>query len=303
VIRLLPVPAELAGERADAAVARLMGLSRARAAELAARGLIDQDGVPLGKSARLEAGAILRIELPDETQERPPEPLAELPIAYEDDDILIVDKPVGVAAHASAGWSGPTVLGSLLAGGVRVARGAGDEQRGIVHRLDVGTTGLMLVAKSEMAYSVLKQMFRDRVVDKVYQAVTQGLPNPLRGTVDGPIGRLPGAFKFEVVEGGKPSITHYEVVEAFRGAALLTVRLETGRTHQIRVHLAAMGHPLVGDVFYGADKRLAARLGLTRQWLHAAELGFDHPVTGAPTRVRAPLPDDLRGALIALRES
>jgi 23S rRNA pseudouridine1911/1915/1917 synthase len=291
----------LAGERADVAVARLLGLPRARAQELAAAGLIEVDAVKVAKSARLEEGQTLSVEAPEQVPE--PEPVVELDVAYEDSDLIVVDKPVGVAAHAGPGWSGPTVLGSLLAAGVSLATGGPVERRGIVQRLDVGTSGLMMVAKSERAYSVLKQMFRDRAVRKTYHALVQGLPDPMAGTIDAPIGRLPGAFKFGVVAGGKPSITHYELIEAFRGASLLEVGLETGRTHQIRVHLAAVGHPLAGDPFYGGDPKLAARLGLERQWLHAAALALDHPVTGLSLRLNSPYPADLAAALAALRES
>jgi 23S rRNA pseudouridine1911/1915/1917 synthase len=300
LLKLLAVPEGLAGERADSAVARLTGLARTRAAELAAAGRVLMDGAAVGKSTRLVAGALLEVDLPDASSP-PPEPAVELPVVYQDADLIVVDKPVGVAAHAGPGWDGPTVLGSLLAQGVCLARGGANERRGIVQRLDVGTSGLMMVAKSEPAYSALKQMFRDRAIGKTYHALAQGLPDPLRGTIEGPIGRLPGAFKFGIVEGGKPSITHYEVLEAYAGAALLEVRLETGRTHQIRVHLAAMGHPLVGDPFYGADPKLAQRLGLARQWLHAQALEFDHPVTGLPVRVESEYPADLTAALALLR--
>jgi 23S rRNA pseudouridine1911/1915/1917 synthase len=295
------VPPSLAGERVDVAVARLTGLARGRAAELAAAGLIQVDGAQVAKSARLEPGQSLRIEVPEPDQT--PEPTVELTVVHEDSDLIVIDKPVGVAAHAGPGWSGPTVLGSLLAAGVSLATGGPVERRGIVQRLDVGTSGLMMVAKSERAYSVLKQMFRDRAVHKTYHALAQGLPDPLSGTIDAPIGRLPGAFKFGVIAGGKPSITHYELIEAFAGASLLEVGLETGRTHQIRVHLAAVGHPLAGDLFYGGDPKVAARLGLERQWLHAAGLAFEHPVTGLPMRHEAPYPADLEAALEALRES
>jgi 23S rRNA pseudouridine1911/1915/1917 synthase len=301
VIRTIPVPEALDGQRIDSAVARLTGLSRVRAAELAAEDRVRVDGQPVGKSARLTVGAVIEVDIPDRPAAPEPEPTVAIPVVYEDEDLIVVDKPVGVAAHTGPGWDGPTVLGSLLAAGVAVARGGAVERRGIVQRLDVGTSGLMMVAKSELAYSVLKQMFRDRVVRKTYHAVAQGLPDPLRGTIDGPIGRLPGAFKFGIVEGGKPSITHYEVIEAFRGAALLRVQLETGRTHQIRVHLAATGHPLAGDPFYGGDPRLAERLGLTRQWLHAQALAFAHPVTGLPIAVESAYPADLETALARLR--
>jgi 23S rRNA pseudouridine1911/1915/1917 synthase len=301
VIRELAVPPALAGERVDVAVARLTGLARTRAAELAAAGLIRIDGVAATKSARLEAGQTLSVEQPEPVDR--PEPVVQLAVVLEDADLIVVDKPVGVAAHAGPGWSGPTVVGSLLAAGVRVATGGPVERRGIVQRLDVGTSGLMIVAKSERAYSVLKQMFRERAVGKTYHALVQGLPDPLAGSIEAPIGRLPGAFKFGVVDGGKQATTHYELIEAFAGASLLRVGLETGRTHQIRVHLAAVGHPLVGDTFYGGDPKLAARLGLERQWLHAAALSFDHPATGLPVRCRSPYPADLATALELLRES
>ncbi|MDR2373979.1 MAG: RluA family pseudouridine synthase [Bifidobacteriaceae bacterium] len=300
-MRTEPVPPALVGERLDVAVSRLMGVSRSRAAELAAAGLVRIDGAPAAKSARLEAGQSLTVAEPQTAAAA--EPVVSLEAVWEDQDLIVIDKPVGVAAHAGPGWSGPTVIGSLLAAGVTLATGGPLERRGVVQRLDVGTSGLMMVAKSERAYSSLKQMFRDRAVRKTYHALVQGLPDPLTGTIDAPIGRLPGAFKFAVVAGGKPSITHYELVEAFAGASLLRVGLETGRTHQIRVHLAAVGHPLVGDPFYGGDPKLAARLGLERQWLHAAALELDHPVTGLPLRCESPHPPDLAAALIALRES
>ena len=159
----------------------------------------------------------------------------------------------------------------------------------------------MVVAKSEHAYTVLKRAFRERTVDKTYHAVVQGLPDPLRGTIDAPIGRHPGhAYKWAVTEAGKPSITHYEVLEAFRAASLVEVHLETGRTHQIRVHFSALRHPCVADLTYGADPTLAARLGLTRQWLHAVRLGFEHPSTGRPVLFESPYADDLVAALEVL---
>src|SRR5207244_12644731 len=162
-----------------------------------------------------------------------------------------------------------------------VATSGAAERQGIVHRLDAGTTGLMVVAKSEPAYSALKRAFRERAVDKRYHALVQGHPDPLRGTVDAPIARHPsGDGRFAVLTGGRPSVTHYDTIEAFRAASLLDITLETGRTHQIRVHLAAVRHPCVGDLTYGADPTLAARLGLQRQWLHAYRLGFPHPAGG-----------------------
>ncbi|HLY33004.1 MAG TPA: RluA family pseudouridine synthase, partial [Jatrophihabitantaceae bacterium] len=176
------------------------------------------------------------------------------------------------------------------------------ERPGIVHRLDAGTTGVMVVAKSERAYSALKRAFKARTVDKRYDALVQGHPDPTRGTIDAPIDRHPSsAYKFAVVESGRPSVTHYETVEAFRAATLLDVHLETGRTHQIRVHMAAIRHPCVGDLTYGADPVLARRLGLTRQWLHARALGFEHPATGEWREYVSPYPADLQHALDVLR--
>jgi 23S rRNA pseudouridine1911/1915/1917 synthase len=219
-------------------------------------------------------------------------------IIYEDDDIVVVDKPRGVAAHPTPGWTGPTVIGGLLGSGHRVATSGAAERQGIVHRLDANTTGVMVVAKSESAYSALKQAFRDRTVSKTYHALIQGHPDPLRGTIDAPIGRHPsGDGRFAVVADGRPSVTHYDTIEAFRAASLLSVGLETGRTHQIRVHMAALRHPCCGDRLYGADPVLAAHLGLTRQWLHAVRLSFEHPSTGREVIFESPYPDDLARAL------
>ncbi|MEY4742553.1 MAG: hypothetical protein RL672_1303, partial [Actinomycetota bacterium] len=223
-------------------------------------------------------------------------------IVYEDADIVVVDKPAGVAAHPSVGWSGPTVGGALLAHGIQLTTSGAHERQGIVQRLDVGTSGLMTLAKTEIAYSRLKQAFRDRAVHKVYNAVVQGHPDPFEGTFDAPIGRHPKAeFKFAVMQGGKPSVTHYSTLEAFPAATLVEVILETGRTHQIRVHFSAFRHPLVGDTMYGADPKLAARVGLDRQWLHAVRLSFEHPTSGEQVEFTSDYPADLEHALAVLR--
>ncbi|WP_123380068.1 RluA family pseudouridine synthase [Pseudokineococcus lusitanus] len=302
----MPVPDGLVGERVDAALARLLGLSRSRAAEVAAAGGVRVDGRELGKSDRLVGGGWLEVELPD-----PPsapvvvaEPVPGLRVVHDDDDLVVVDKPVGVAAHPSPGWDGPTVVGGLAGAGYRIATSGAAERQGVVHRLDVGTSGLMVVAKSERAYTLLKQAFRERTVTKTYHALVQGHPDPSAGTVDAPIGRHPSAssdHRFAVVEGGRPSVTHYSTLEAHRSASLLEVRLETGRTHQIRVHMSALRHPCVGDLTYGADPTLAARLGVRRQWLHALRLGFEHPGTGLPVVYESTYPEDLAVALERLR--
>jgi 23S rRNA pseudouridine1911/1915/1917 synthase len=305
--RQLPVPDGLDGMRVDAGLSRLLGLSRTAVVTLTEEGRVAVDGRAAGKSDRLVAGTWLEVDLPD--AERPttiaaaPEVVAGLTILHEDDDIVVVDKPVGVAAHPSPGWTGPTVLGGLAALGVRVSTSGAAERQGVVHRLDVGTTGVMVVAKSEHAYSVLKRAFKERTVEKRYHAVVQGHPDPSRGTVDAPIDRHPKHdYKWAVVAGGRPSVTHYDTIEAFRAASLLDIRLETGRTHQIRVHMAALRHPCVGDLTYGADPVLAKRVRLERQWLHARELGFEHPADGRWVTFTSPYPADLARALDLLRE-
>ena len=300
--RALPVPEGLDGLRLDVAVSRLFGLSRTVAVGLLDTGAVVVAGKDARKSDRVNAGEWLEVTLPSEDAPAPvAEAVAGLRIVLEDDDIVVVDKPVGVAAHPSPGWTGPTVIGGLAAAGHRVATSGAAERQGVVHRLDVGTTGLMVVAKTEHAYSVLKAAFRERTVDKEYAALAQGHPDPSRGTIDAPIDRHPAHdYRWAVVAGGKPSVTHYETAEAFRAASLLHIRLETGRTHQIRVHLSAIRHPCVGDLTYGADPTLASRLGLERQWLHAFRLGFDHPRDGHRVEVESPFPADLQHALDVL---
>ena len=301
--RSLPVPDGLDGVRVDAALAKMLGFSRTFAAEVAESGGVDLDGRTLGKSDRLRGGGWLTVEW---TERREPEiipvEVPDLRIVHDDDDIVVVDKPAGVAAHPSVGWEGPTVLGALAAGGYRIATSGAPERQGVVHRLDVGTSGLMVVAKSESAYSVLKHAFKERDVEKIYRAVVQGHPDPLAGTIDAPIGRHPShSWKFAVVPDGKDSVTHYETLEAFPGASLLEIHLETGRTHQIRVHMAAHRHPCVGDPLYGGDPTLSARLGLSRQWLHAHQLAFAHPAAGERVTFTSPYPGDLAHALDVLR--
>jgi 23S rRNA pseudouridine1911/1915/1917 synthase len=302
--RTVTVPDGLAGERVDAAIARMFGLSRTRAADLIRAGHVTVDGVPPAKSDRVEPGAMLDVEIPASLDpvEIVPEVVEGIKIVHDDDALVVIDKPVGVAVHPSPGWSGPTVVGHLVAAGFQIATSGAAERQGIVQRLDVGTSGVMVIAKSEYAYSRLKNAFRRRTVDKVYHALVQGHPDPLQGTVDAPIGRHPRHdYKFAVMAGGKSSVTHYETLEAHRFASLLEVHLETGRTHQIRVHMAALNHPCLGDLTYGADPTLAARVGLNRQWLHAVRLGFEHPDSGEYVEYESDYPDDLQHALDALR--
>jgi 23S rRNA pseudouridine1911/1915/1917 synthase len=296
--REVEVPQGLDGERLDAALARMFGLSRSRAAELITEGLVLVGGRTASKSDRVLAGDPLQVTLPAPVPAEPPRVVDGLVVLYEDGDVIVIDKPRGVAAHATPGWTGPTVTGGLAAAGHTMATSGAAERQGIVHRLDANTTGVMVVAKSERAYSALKQAFRERTVDKRYHALVQGHPDPLRGTVDAPIGRHPsGDGRFAVVSDGRPSVTHYDTLEAFRAASLVSVHLETGRTHQIRVHMSALRHPCVGDLLYGADPVLAAHLGLTRQWLHAVSLTFAHPGDDREVTFTSEYPPDLARAL------
>ncbi|WP_430593047.1 RluA family pseudouridine synthase [Humidisolicoccus flavus] len=302
--RALPVPDGLDGQRADAGLSRMLGLSRTAVQDAIVAGGLLQDGTQLAKSDRLRSGAWLEFSWspPREPVVEPVE-LPSMKIVHDDDDIIVIDKPIGVAAHPSLGWTGPTVLGALAGAGYQVSTMGPAERNGIVHRLDAGTSGLMVVAKSDRAYQSLKAAFHDREVTKIYHAAVQGHPDPLRGTIDAPIGRHPGhEWRFAVTANGKHAVTHYEAIEAFRSASLLEIELETGRTHQIRVHMSAQRHPCLGDTMYGADPVLAERLGLSRQWLHAMRLGFAHPATGAYVEFASEYPDDLNNALKILTE-
>jgi 23S rRNA pseudouridine1911/1915/1917 synthase len=302
--KVVLVPEGLNGERVDAAVARMLGLSRSRVVELIGAGQVLLDGAAITKSDRVSVGSMLEVELDDQPRVAAvrPEQVQGVVIVYDDEDIVVIDKPVGVAAHPSLGWSGPDVLSHLAGAGFRISTSGVPERRGIVQRLDVGTSGLMVVAKSERAYTILKRAFRSRSVDKIYHALVQGHPDPFTGTIEAPIGRHPGAdYKMAVMERGRHSVTHYSTLEAFVAATLLEIKLETGRTHQIRVHMAAIRHPCVGDLMYGADPVLADKLGLERQWLHAVRLSFAHPSSGELMQFESPYPPDLQHALDAIR--
>jgi len=298
------IDASLSGERVDTALARLLGISRSVAAELCERGDAQVDNRVLSKSDRVNLADVLIVKPPvaAEPLRVIETPVDELLVIYQDEDIVVVDKPAGVVAHPTVGFNGPTVAGALLARGIQLSTSGAQERQGIVQRLDVGTSGLMMLAKSELAYSRLKQAFRDRAVHKIYHAIIQGQPDPSEGTLDAPIGRHPKAeFKFAIVEGGKPSVTHYKTLELFPASTLCEVNLETGRTHQIRVHFSAFKHPLLGDTMYGADPKLAKSLGIARQWLHSKELGFTHPITAEQVNLISEYPADLAAVLERLR--
>lgn len=305
-LRTLSVPEGVAGERIDSALTRVLGLSRTAIVRLLEDGDITSSGSQLSKSDRVVAGQVIEVLMPDQTPKDPIPltPIAGLTVIYNDDDIVVIDKPVGCAAHPSPGWTGPTVVGALMAAGYTITTSGPAERAGIVHRLDAGTTGLMIVAKNEKSYLALKEMFRSHQIEKTYHALVQGHMDPATGTIDAPIDRHPKEdHRFAVVASGKESITHYEVIEFYRAVSLVKVELETGRTHQIRVHFSAVGHPLVGDTVYGADPVLGKKMQMSRPWLHALELRFNHPVSVMPLTLRAPYPPDLQSSLALLSEA
>jgi len=299
------VPDGFDGERVDFASARMTGWSRSRVAEHIDAGRLLVDGMPVSKpSQRLSAGQLIEVEELELKKLAVVPRLADgLAIVYLDDSIVVVNKPAGVAAHPSLGWEGPDVVAHLQGAGISVATSGPAERQGIVQRLDVGTSGLMVVARSDEAYSTLKQAFRDHAVHKTYLALVHGYPDPPEGTIDAPIARAnTGGWRFAVRADGRHSVTHYQTIELVRGASLVRIQLETGRTHQIRVHMAAIRHPIVGDPLYGGDPVVAAQLDLGRQWLHASELSFNHPVTGESVAFSCELPADLAHALNRLRD-
>lgn len=305
-LRSLSLPEGVDGERVDSALTRVLGLSRTVIARLLEAGEVTSLGKPMQKSERVRAGQFVEILMPDSSvgEPIPLTPIEGLSVVYDDDSIVVINKPVGCAAHPSPGWTGPTVVGALTAAGYSVATSGAAERAGIVHRLDVGTSGLMVVAKTDQAYAFLKAAFKNREVEKIYHALVQGHIDPSNGTIDAPIDRHPkDDYRFAVLSNGKPSVTHYEVIEFYRAVSLVKVELETGRTHQIRVHFSALRHPLVGDLTYGADPTLAARLEMARPWLHALELRFRHPLTTTPMDFSAPYPPDLVRALALLDSS
>jgi 23S rRNA pseudouridine1911/1915/1917 synthase len=302
----IEISEELSGERIDVALSKATELSRSAIVKLLDAGEVQLGKRTMSKSDKVSSGQVLSLLLPDNVSGDaiPATPLPELTIVYQDTDLVIVNKPVGCAAHPSPGWNGPTVIGALIAAGIPISSSGPAERQGIVQRLDVGTSGLMMVAKTESAYLRLKDMFRHREIKKIYHALAQGHIEPAIGTIDAPIDRHPkDDYKMAVMIDGKTSITHYEVIDYFRAVSLLKVELETGRTHQIRVHMSAIRHPLVGDLTYGADPNLAREIGVERPWLHAQALEFTHPLSGIPISVSAPYPSDLTDSLSRLREA
>ena len=304
-VRNLSIPEGLNQERVDAALSRMLGLSRNVIVGLIDAGEISKGGKVVGKSDRVITGDQLEILLPAAKGEAKltATPIDGLNVVFDDEYLIVINKPVGIAAHPSPGWKGATVVGAIFAAGYQLATSGAAERQGVVHRLDVGTSGLMVVAKNEIAYSHLKDQFRQRTVAKLYHALVQGHMDPTVGTIDAPIDRHPREdYRFAVVANGKPSITHYKTLEVFPAVTSLEIELETGRTHQIRVHFSALHHPLVGDLTYGADPVLATRLGVSRPWLHAKELGFMHPASGEQLSFTAEYPEDLTRSLQILSD-
>ncbi|HZQ63689.1 MAG TPA: RluA family pseudouridine synthase [Gaiellaceae bacterium] len=286
------VPDGAAGERLDRFLAGLSEVgSRAAAERLLGAGSVLVDGVPRAKSHRLAGGEQITLD-PDRLAQAAPEPApVDVRIAYEDGHLLVVDKPAGLVVHPGAGHATGTLVQGLLHRGLT---GGDPERPGIVHRLDRDTSGLLVVSLTQAAYAGLRALVRRRALEREYLALVRGRPRSRAGRIEAPIGRDrhdPTRMSLDS-ESPRDAVTHFEVVELLPEHALLHVRLETGRTHQIRVHLAAIGLPVAGDSTYGTPER-----GLERQFLHAARLAFPHPVTGAPVDVTSPLPDDLAAAL------
>jgi 23S rRNA pseudouridine1911/1915/1917 synthase len=305
-IRSLSIPDGLNGERVDAALSRLLGLSRNVIVGLIDAQEVIKDGKPVAKSFKVSTADQIEITMPAAKGEAKltATPIDGLDVVFDDEYVIVINKPVGIAAHPSPGWQGVTVVGAIFAAGYQLATSGAAERQGVVHRLDVGTSGLMVVAKNEIAYSSLKDQFRNRTVSKIYHALVQGHMDPTTGTIDAPIDRHPREdYRFAVVANGKPSITHYKTLEVFPAVSLMEIELETGRTHQIRVHFSALHHPLVGDLTYGADPSLAQRLSISRPWLHAKDLAFNHPATGERISFTAEYPADLTRSLALLADN
>ena len=305
-VRSLSIPDGLNGERVDAALSRLLGLSRNVIVGLIDAQEVIKDGKPVTKSLKVSTADQIEITMPAAKGEAKltATPIDGLDVVFDDEYVIVINKPVGIAAHPSPGWHGATVVGAIFAAGYQLATSGAAERQGVVHRLDVGTSGLMVVAKNEIAYTSLKDQFRNRTVSKIYHALVQGHMDPTTGSIDAPIDRHPREdYRFAVVANGKPSITHYKTLEVFPAVSLMEIELETGRTHQIRVHFSALHHPLVGDLTYGADPSLAQRLSISRPWLHAKDLAFHHPATGERVSFTADYPADLTRSLALLADN
>lgn len=306
--RTLTIDASQAGDRLDRVLAGAWpDLSRSRLKQLIEAGNVTSGAKALGDpAAKVKTGQTVALEIPPAIPAVPEGQDIPLPIVYEDEHLIVIDKPAGLVVHPAAGNRDGTLVNALIAHCGPSLRGIGGELRpGIVHRIDKDTTGLMVAAKSEKAHTSLGKQFAAHAIERVYRALVWGVPRERAGTVDAAIGRSPlNRQKMAVLRvGGKPARTHYKVIETFGAtAALIECRLETGRTHQIRVHMAHIGHPLVGDPVYGRPRTIPGlTLGLSRQALHAAVLGFQHPTTHKTLRFESALPKDFTETYVALK--
>jgi 23S rRNA pseudouridine1911/1915/1917 synthase len=296
VIRLVVGPEE-AGQRVDVVVARLSGATRARVQRALRAGDVTVAGAAVRPSYRLEPGDVVEGPIANEEDSLPTPEQIPVDVLYEDDRVLVVSKPAGIVAHPDAAHAGGTLVNALLGLGVPLS-GEGSRRPGIVHRLDKDTSGALLVAKDDDAHRHLVAAIRERAVERTYLALVRGAPSSPTGTVDAPVGRHPTRRRMmSVIPEGRPSVTHYRLLGSSGTAALLEVSLETGRTHQIRVHLSYLGHPVLGDRTYGGAGEQARALGLERPFLHALRVRFPHPEDARVVEVTDPLPPDLGAAL------
>ena len=297
----IEITAEESGERIDALLARLVPeLTRSAAQRLLEEGLVTLGGVPVKKNRRTEPGEVYAALLPEPELPEPEPQDIPLDIVYEDADVVVVNKPRGMVVHPAPGHPDGTLVNALLRHCGESLSGVGGERRpGIVHRIDKDTSGLIIAAKNDFAHLALSAQLADRSLSRVYEAVARGEFREEAGTVDAPIGRHPTERKRMAVteRGSRPAVTHWEVIARYRGWTHIRCRLETGRTHQIRVHMAYIGHPLLGDMVYGAKK---PERGLEGQCLHARELKFLHPRTGEAIHLSTELPKYFQQVLASL---
>jgi 23S rRNA pseudouridine1911/1915/1917 synthase len=295
----LTVAEDEAGVRLDVFVAKGASISRARAGGLIDDGLVTVNTRTERKAFKVSPGEV--VEVTERTVSAPEAPSG-VEVVFEDDDLLVVSKPSGVVVHAAPGVRDGTLVDALTASGRELAEGAGEGRAGIVHRLDRDVSGLLIVAKTDDAHARLVAAMKAREIERRYLALVAGLPQTDRGKIDAPIGRHPRhRTRMAVLADGRPAVTWFSVRERFAGCALLDVKLETGRTHQIRTHLASIGLPIAGDAAYGRDPALARRLGLRRPFLHAYRLAFAHPVTGEAMSFESDLPGELASVLEVVR--
>lgn len=294
----IEVPERLGGARVDKALAELLGLSRAQASAIFAEG-VELDGRPVAPSHRVAAGQVIRCRPPMTSDDLRAENV-DFDVLYEDESVIVVDKPPGIVVHPGSGRSTGTLAAGLIDRYPELV-GVGSPQRwGLVHRLDKDTSGVLCVARTDAAFESLSGQMRRREMSRVYTTLVEGRMGAPTGTIEAPIARDPSRpTRQTITHGGKHARTHFELIDYYDQSdlSLLSVRLETGRTHQIRVHMASIGHPVAGDVTYGATR---AGLGMPRTFLHAARLGFNHPVSGERVEVESPLPPDLSSILEGL---